>query len=124
MSNLQDLESVGPKPIWEGVTARMVEGDRITMAVVELAPGGEVPEHRHEHEQIGMVIQGRVTFTVGEETGELGPGGTWRIPSDTPHQVAVGEEGAVVIDIFSPPRTDWQQIDPEAVRRPLWPPNL
>ena len=37
----------------------------------------------HENEQLGMVITGSVTFTIGDETRELGPGGTWRIPSDT-----------------------------------------
>ena len=37
----------------------------------------------------------------------LGPGGTWRIPPDTPHEVHVGTDGAVVLDVFSPPRADW-----------------
>jgi quercetin dioxygenase-like cupin family protein len=69
------------------------------------------------------VIQGNVTFTVGEETRRLGPGGTWRIPSDTPHRVDIGEGGAVLLDTFSPPRTDWQEIDAEAVSVPLWPPK-
>ena len=121
MTNLQNLEALGPKPIWDGVAARIVQGDRITMAVVELAPGGAVPEHHHEHEQIGLVIQGRVAFTVGEETREFGPGGTWRIPADVPHRVTVGESGAVVVDIFSPTRSDWERIEAESARQPVWP---
>ena len=48
-----------------------------------------------------MVIQGRVTFTIDDETRELGPGGTWCIPSGAAHHVDVGPDGAVVIDIFS-----------------------
>jgi hypothetical protein len=37
-----------------------------------------------------------------------GPGGTWRILGDVPHEVTVGPDGAVVIDVFSPPREDWR----------------
>jgi len=121
MSNLQELGSLAPKPVWEGVAARIVEGDRISVAVVELPPDGVVPEHRHANEQIGLVIEGSVTFTVGDETKQLGPGGTWRILSDVPHRVVAGEHGAVVVDVFSPPRTDWHAIEDEPVRAPRWP---
>ena len=121
MSKLVDLQGVAPKAIWDGVLARLVAGERLTVAIVELAPGGEIPEHRHENEQIGLVLEGSVTFTVGDETRELGPGGTWLIPSNAPHRVTTGDRGAVVVDVFSPPRTDWDRIEPESVRRPLWP---
>lgn len=122
MSNLEDLADLAVKPIWDGVIARMVHGDRITMAIVEIAPDGVVPENRHENEQVGVLIRGRLTFTVGEETRTLEPGGTWRIPSGVPHRVVAGEEGAVVVDIFSPPRADWQRLESEPARPPAWPP--
>jgi quercetin dioxygenase-like cupin family protein len=124
MSNLQELETLGPKLIWDEVSARIVQGDRITMAVVELSSSAGVPEHRHENEQIGLVIQGSVTITVGEETKWLGPGGTYRISSNTPHRLIVEEGGAVVVDVFSPPRADWDKVELEPARRPLWPPSL
>ena len=91
MSNLIDVAKVPVIDVWgESVRARRVEGERVTLALVELAPDSIVPGHRHDNEQLGMVITGSVTFTIGDETRELGPGGTWRIPSDTPHQVSVG----------------------------------
>lgn len=121
MSYLVDLAAVDPKPIWAGVRARIVQGERVTMAVVEIEPGGVVPEHHHANEQVGMVVQGRVTFQVGEEARQLEVGGTWRIPRGTPHQVVAGEQGAVVVDIFSPPRADWEPIAAETGHRPLWP---
>jgi quercetin dioxygenase-like cupin family protein len=79
----------------------------LTVAVVELAPNAIVPEHRHPHEQCGLVIEGEVRFRIGDEERVLGPGGTWRILGDTPHEVVTGPEGAVVIDTFSPRRDDW-----------------
>jgi quercetin dioxygenase-like cupin family protein len=90
------------------------------MAIVELAPGAIVPSHTHVHEQLGICIEGSVTFTIGDETRELGPGGTWRILSMRPHSVVTGPKGAVVIDVFAPIRSDWdfQVID---LRPTVWP---
>ena len=122
MSNLTEIASVPVLDVWgDSVRARRIEGERITLALVELAPNAVVPGHRHENEQMGMVITGSVTFTVGEETRQLGPGGTWRIPSDTPHQVITGPAGAVVIDVFSPTRADWDALASHPPTTPAWP---
>jgi quercetin dioxygenase-like cupin family protein len=122
VSNLIDVANVPVIDVWgDSVRARRIEGERVTLAVVELAPDSTVPGHRHENEQLGMVITGSVTFTIGDETRQLGPGGTWRIPSDTPHGVSVGPEGAVVIDIFAPTRTDWDALPSNPASPPLWP---
>ena len=108
MDPLRDLNELELQRIWEGVAARSVHGERLTLAIVELDPNSGVPEHTHDHEQLGVVLQGRVTFRVGDETRELGPGGTWHIPSNAPHEVHVGPEGAVVVDVFAPAREDWR----------------
>ncbi|HKG56671.1 MAG TPA: cupin domain-containing protein [Candidatus Limnocylindrales bacterium] len=124
MANLVDLESIAPFDVWgDAVRARRVQGDKLTLAIVELAPNAVVPEHRHPNEQLGMVIQGSVTFTLDGETRDLAPGGTWRILADRPHVVQAGPEGAVVIDVFSPIRTDWDQFEPLEPRAPVWPPS-
>jgi quercetin dioxygenase-like cupin family protein len=72
---------------------------------------------------MGFVIKGWMRFTVGDEVRDLGPGGTWRIPSNVAHEAQVGPDGATVIDVFSPPRRDWDALPasrPEpAVRWPV-----
>lgn len=121
MSTFGDLGSTDAQRIWDGVAARSVHGERLTMSVVELDPGAVVGEHRHDNEQLGIVISGSITFRVGDERQELGPGGTWRIPSDTPHEATAGPEGAVVIDIFAPVREDFRRLEPLEHRSPRWP---
>jgi quercetin dioxygenase-like cupin family protein len=122
MGNLVDLETVAPLAVWgDVVQARRIQGERITLAVVELAPDALVPEHRHPAEQLGIVIRGTVRFRIDDETRDLGPGGTWRIPSDHPHEVTAGPEGAVVIDVFNPPRDDWDALRVLPVAAPRWP---
>ena len=107
MSNLVDLADTVPIQVWEGVVARRVQGEKLTLAVVELAPDAVVPEHRHANEQCGLVIEGEVKFRIADEERVLGPGGTWRILGDVPHSVLTGPGGAVVIDVFAPARDDW-----------------
>ena len=121
MSAFDDIAKIGPQDIWSGVVVRAVHGERLTFGVVELEPNSVVPEHRHDNEQLGMVLQGSLTFRIGAETRELGPGGTWSIPSDTPHEVAAGPEGAVVLDLFAPGRADWKEVETQEPRPPHWP---
>lgn len=124
MSDLVDLADLPLLEVWGAqVRARRLEGERITLAVVELVPGALVPEHRHPQEQMGICIRGSVTFRLGDvarELRELGPGGTWRVAPDTAHEVVAGPEGAIVIDVFAPTRSDWAFpiLEP---RQPLWP---
>ena len=69
-----------------------------------------------------MVITGSVSFRVADEQRELGPGATWNIPADVPHEVRAGPEGAVVIDVFSPTRQeDWRGLERRSHARPSGP---
>jgi quercetin dioxygenase-like cupin family protein len=63
-----------------------------------------------------------MTFTIGDETRTLGPGGTWNIPSMVPHRAVAGPEGAIALDAFAPIRADWA-FEELAPRTPRWPPT-
>ncbi len=120
-TNLAELAEIAPIQVFEGIRARRVEGDQVTLAIVELDPNAVVPEHVHPHEQNGMVITGEMRFRVGSEERVLGPGGTWRILGGVEHAATAGPDGAVVIDVFSPIRVDWNAhpvLEPIA---PRWP---
>jgi len=121
MSAFDDLRSIPPQLLADGYLARAVHGKQLTMAVVEIAPGAELTEHRHANEQFGMVLEGSVVFRIGKETKTVEPGGIWRIPAETPHAVTGGMEGAVVIDIFSPARDDWAPHERLEPRPTHWP---
>jgi quercetin dioxygenase-like cupin family protein len=121
MGAFDDLAAIPPQQLRDGILARSVHGDLITLGVVELDPDVELPEHSHANEQFGIVLSGSVDFRVGDETRTLGPGGTWRIPANTPHFVVAGSQGAVVIDVFTPTRDDWQGLERLEPRTPRWP---
>ena len=117
MSAFDDIREIVPLQIWNGVVGRSVEGKEATLAAIELDPNTEVPEHRHVNEQTGMLIRGSLTFRIGDETKELRPGSMWVIPADVPHAVHAGPDGAFLVELFAPPRTDWaglKRLEPGA----------
>lgn len=121
MSNFDALARLRPYRIWNGAVARALHGERLTMAVVDLDPGVAVPEHRHDNEQLGFVLQGSVTMTVGGERRQLGPGETYVISSGTPHAAEAGAEGATVLDVFAPIRADWESLERLPPQPGSWP---
>ena len=76
--------------------------------------------HRSDDEA-WIVLSGRLGFRVGDEERELGPGGTWRIGPDIPHEVVAGPDGAEVLDVFAPARDDWASLERQAPAAPRWP---
>jgi quercetin dioxygenase-like cupin family protein len=116
-----DIARLERQQIWEGVVGRIVHGQRVTLSVVELEANCVVPAHSHENEQVGMIVLGSLTFRVGDETRELQPGGTWRIPANVPHEVRTGADGAVVLEVFAPPRQDWEALERHRPCPPRWP---
>jgi quercetin dioxygenase-like cupin family protein len=110
VSKFRSLMDIAPLPIWRGILARRVEGRHITFAVVELEPGARAALHQHPQEQLGLVLKGSVHFVIGDEARSLNIGDTYEIPSDVVHEATAGPEGAVVIDVFSPVRSDWHTL--------------
>jgi quercetin dioxygenase-like cupin family protein len=60
---------------------------------------------QHVHEQISYIEKGKVEFDVAGKKQIMAAGDTQYIPSNVKHQVRVLEE-AVILDIFTPLRTD------------------
>jgi len=94
-------------PIFPGVEILTNAGDALMLSLVNFEPHSLVPDHSHPHEQMGMMISGRLEFTVGGVTRTLGPGDIWRIPGDVVHRVRALEEPAVALDVFHPIREDY-----------------
>src|ERR1700730_3059659 len=99
------VTEIEPLALMEGLRVRPVSGERITLPVFELDPGTAMPEHSHPNEQVGVVIRGEFTFTIGGETHLRKPGDMWVIPPGVPHNVEkAGKAGCTIVESFSPPR--------------------
>jgi len=102
---IDKLPSFEPVP---GIRMNVMVGGAMMANWVRIEPGAAVPTHAHEHEQIGLVVEGEILMTIGDETRALVPGHAYTIPGNLPHAAVAGPQGCLVIDIFSPPREDYR----------------
>ena len=103
----RSYDELNPVEQFPGVVRRtLVSGDNLTLVEIRIAPGAEMPEHTHPHEQAGHVASGRVRFRIGGQESELGPSDSYLIPGDLPHHV-VALDAATLIEVFSPVREEF-----------------
>jgi len=92
--------------IFPGVEILTIAGKDLMLSVVHLEPESIVLDHAHPHEQMGILLDGRLEFTVGSVTRLIGPGDVWRIPGGVVHRVRALEK-SVALDVFHPIREDY-----------------
>ena len=102
------LDELKEKEIAPNVKIRTISGEKMMISYVTLAPHAEVPLHNHPHEQVGIILEGEMEFTIGNETRICKKGDTYVIPGGVMHGVRVLDKPAVAMDIFSPPREEYR----------------
>jgi len=108
MSYFVSAEERSHHEVFPGVDLYTVAGEQLMISVVEMQPGAVVEQHSHPHEQMGILLEGELHFTVGEETKVLKPGDMWRIPGNVTHRVVAGAKPAKALDLFHPVRDDYR----------------
>ena len=90
-----------------GVTCRPIWGERIMMGLIDIAPGAEIPDHTHPHEQCGRVLSGAFHLTIDGETRLVREGDHYVIPPGVPHSATGTASASLALDIWSPIREDY-----------------
>jgi quercetin dioxygenase-like cupin family protein len=76
---------------------------RLSLIEVTEPPGAEAPLHVHHNDDEGFwVLDGSVTFEVGDATIGAGPGDFAWGPRDVPHRYTVGADGCRMLFILTP----------------------
>jgi quercetin dioxygenase-like cupin family protein len=101
-------EEMSRHRIFPGVTVQTCFAEKLMVSVAEFEPNAVVEEHSHPHEQVGMVLQGRAIFTIGDEQQTLQPGDVFRIPGNVKHRVVALDQPVRAIDVFYPIRDDYR----------------
>ena len=91
----------------EGIERQMVVGQSLMLCRFRFAPYLVTPEHSHPHEQMSIVVSGRVRFFIEGEERIAEPGDVLQFPSECWHGATMMEEEVVLLDIFSPVREDF-----------------
>ena len=98
------IEKDSPAP---GIQRQMVVGQNVMMVRFTFEPFLVTPEHTHPHEQMTLVIQGKVKFFIEGEVKIVSPGDVLHFPPHNRHGATMLDEEVVLIDIFSPIREDF-----------------
>ena len=90
-----------------GNTRRILAWNEDLMTVeVGFEAGSEGALHSHPHTQCSYVLSGRFTYTVGDESFELGKGDSIVVSGGLVHGTVCIEAGTL-LDIFTPAREDF-----------------
>ncbi|HJQ32460.1 MAG TPA: cupin domain-containing protein [Pyrinomonadaceae bacterium] len=91
----------------EGIERQMVVGQQLMLCRFRFSPNLVTPEHSHPHEQMSIVVSGKVRFFIEGEERIAVPGDVLQFPAECWHGATMMEEEVVLIDIFTPIREDF-----------------
>ena len=74
-----------------GIQRQMVVGENVMMVRFTFEPFLVTPEHTHPHEQMTLVVQGKVKFFIDGEVKIVSPGDVLHFPPHNRH-------GATMLD--------------------------
>ena len=107
--NLHEATHGLARQLADGISTRIFMGDQSMLSVVRLAPNAVGRVHSHPEEQWGVLLEGNAVRIQDGQEVPVKAGDFWRSPSGVEHGVRAGPKGALILDIFSPPRASYRQ---------------
>ncbi len=84
-----------------GIRSKLESGKNLTMAFMEFAPNQEGSAHDHPFDQCGVVVEGQIEMSVGEEKKLLRPMETYFIPAGIKHNWKTLAAPARILDVVA-----------------------
>jgi len=94
-----DLKTLKLDEFRPGIRSKFESGSSLTMAFMEIAPNKEGAAHDHPFDQCGIVIEGEIEMSVGEERKTLRPLEAYFIPAGMKHNWKTIGMQAKILDI-------------------------
>jgi len=82
-----------------GIWSKVESGANLTMAFMEIAPNKEGTVHSHPFDQCGVVVEGEIEISIGNEKKLLKPMETYFIPAGTKHNWKTVASSAKILDV-------------------------
>lgn len=106
LAGFGSLATLKEEKISDKITRKLVAGSQAMIVWWSVKAGARAAAHKHKHEQIFVMLEGKMEFRLGGETRTVGPGEIAVIPGGVEHE-AYWPEDTEVIDVFAPPREDF-----------------
>ena len=108
-----DWTKIEVEHVAKGIKRQMVVGENVMVCRFTFDPFVVTDVHSHPHEQVTLVVKGKVRFTIDGLTVIAAPGDVMHFPSNNRHGATMLDEEVVLIDIFSPIREDFLTVPVE-----------
>jgi unsaturated pyranuronate lyase len=96
--------ALGAEAPFPGVSRTTYQSGQATVTAYAFEPGARFPAHAHPEEQITVVLDGDVVFTVEGTSHGLGRGETFVVGAGLEHGLRAGPAGARFLAVIVPRR--------------------
>jgi len=103
-----NLANLKEYKVSEGITLKPIYYTDKFMAILFVIEN-EVPLHKHDNTQFGIILSGKALFKIGNLEREVDRNDFYYIPSNVEHGVKVLNGPLYALDIFIPPREDYKK---------------
>ncbi|MBN1292144.1 MAG: SMP-30/gluconolactonase/LRE family protein [Candidatus Latescibacteria bacterium] len=90
-----------------GANSRLITGRGAQLSFLRMDPGSYFPHHNHPEEQVMIVIRGAIDEIILDHTSMMKKDDALLLPADLVHGGTNQPEGCDVLDVFWPPRPDY-----------------
>jgi gluconolactonase len=102
-----DLSDIQFTELVPGAHSRLVSGRGAQLSFLRMDPGTNFAHHVHPEEQLMIVLRGAIDEIILDGVTRMEKGDVLLLPADMVHGGAIGDLGCDVLDVFWPPRTDY-----------------
>lgn len=94
--NYEEIEHEYVTPKHSTAYGALAAGESIEVGYLTFKGGEGAEPHQHPHEQIVVVLKGRVRARLGDEEQELGPGSGFLVPPNQLHGITAIDDAEVL----------------------------
>jgi gluconolactonase len=105
VGDLYDIQFTELQP---GANSRLIGGHGAQMSFLQMSPGMTFAAHLHPEEQLMIVLRGSIEELILDGTAPMGKSDLLYLPGTMVHGGKVGDTGCDVLDVFFPPRPDYE----------------
>lgn len=105
-------------PVADGIERKIVaRGGEMMIVEVHFKKGAVGALHEHIHEQVTYCTKGAVMFEVSGEKQLIAAGDSVFMPINSLHGCVVLEDDTILLDIFTPQREDFIELEKEILSK-------
>ncbi len=93
---MDELEKETVTPKYSTAYGELITGEQVEVGRLSFEKGTGAVEHAHPHEQVMIILEGKLRVTIEGETAELGPFSGFHARPNVPHRVEALEDTLVI----------------------------